>query len=302
VSELVRRYGLGLTLVIAVSTAIWLILLVVLPNVLMVEYSFRPNLPANALGGPDDVYTLGNYAALFSGIDLSTGEIPGDFRVFLRTLWGGALVTAIALVVCYPVAWYLAKVAKPERAALLILLLVIPFWINEILRTFAWYIILSYQGPLNALLTSVGILDAPYRWLSGSGGVLIGMTYAFVLFMMFPLVNALQTLDLNQVEAARDLGAPTWQIHRRIVIPHARPGIAIGCIMVFVLTVSSYIVPAVLGSPGTRWFTQTIYIWFFEGQDWNRGSAYAFVLLALCVVFILVIMRIFRVGLADIAK
>lgn len=302
VSELVRRYGLTLTALIAASTAVWLILLVILPNVMMVEYSFRPNLSAAARGGETDVYTLANYASLFNGIDLASGELPTDFRVFIRTLWGGALVTAIALVVCYPIAWFVAKVAKPQQAAVLLLLLVIPFWINEILRTFAWYIILSYQGPLNALLLEVGLLERPYRWLSGSAGVLVGMTYAFMLFMMFPLINALQTLDMNQVEAARDLGAPNWQIHRRVVIPHARPGIAIGCIMVFVLTVSSYIVPAVLGSPGTRWFTQTIYIWFFEGQDWNRGSAYAFILLALCIVFIMVIMRVFRVGLADIAR
>jgi spermidine/putrescine transport system permease protein len=179
---------------------------------------------------------------------------------------------------------------------------VIPFWINEILRTFSWYIMLAYSGPLNIILKALGIIDAPVRWLSGSGGVLIGMTYAFLLFMMFPLYNALETLDRNQVEAARDLGAPTWRIHWRVVIPHAKPGIAVGCIMVFVLAASSYVVPALLGSPGTRWFTETIYSWFFEAQNWPRGSAYAFILLGLCVAFILTMMRVFKVGLTDIAK
>lgn len=301
-SELLRRYGTGITSFMVLATFVWLVVMVILPAIVMVEYSFHVNLPVTRQGGPDDVYTLENYLALVRGTDLSTWTFPNDFTVFVRTIWGAALVTFISLVVCYPVAWYVAKVAPPQRAALLLLLLVIPFWVNEILRTFAWYIILAYQGPLNAVLTGVGILEKPYRWLSGSGGVLIGMVYAFLLFMMFPLINAIETLDLNQVEAARDLGAPNWQIHRRIVIPHAKPGIAVGCIMVFVLAASSYIVPALLGSPGTRWFTETIYVWFFEGQNWPRGSAYAFILLGLCIGFIMLMMRIFRVGLADIAK
>lgn len=301
-SDLLRRYGFSITSFMVLATFIWLVVMVILPALVMVEYSFHVNLPVTKRGSPEDVYTLENYLALVRGTDLSTWTFPNDFRVFLRTIWGAALVTFVSLVVCYPIAWYVAKVAPPQRAALILLLLVIPFWVNEILRTFAWYIILAYQGPLNAVLTTVGILDKPVRWLSGSGGVIIGMVYAFLLFMMFPLINALETLDLNQVEAARDLGAPSWRIHQRIVIPHAKPGIAVGCIMVFVLAASSYIVPALLGSPGTRWFTETIYVWFFEGQNWPRGSAYAFILLSLCIGFILLMMRIFRVGLADIAK
>ncbi len=262
--------------------------------------------PPQPYGGRDrrteDHYTLANYSSLFAGIDLLNWDFPDDFKVFIRTIWGATLTTALCLVACYPVAFYLAKVALPEKTAFLLLLLVIPFWINEILRTFAWYIMLAYQGPLNWVLLTLGILDTPVRWLSGSSGVLIGMVYSFILFMLFPLYNALESLDRNQIDAARDLGAPSWRIHWRIVIPHAKPGIAVGCIMVFVLAASSYIVPALLGSPGTRWFTETIYQWFFEGQDWPRGSAYAFLLLSLCVLFILAMMRIFKVGLADIAK
>ncbi|GGH33864.1 spermidine/putrescine ABC transporter permease [Alsobacter metallidurans] len=301
-SELFRRYGTGMALAMLSGVAIWVLAMVVLPYFVMVEYSFHPNLTVVEMGGPKDHYTLENYASLFRGIDLVNLEFPDDFRVFLRTLWGATLVTFICLVVCYPVAYYLAKVATPERASFLLLILVIPFWINEILRTFSWYIMLAYSGPLNIILKALGIIDAPVRWLSGSGGVLIGMTYAFLLFMMFPLYNALETLDRNQVEAARDLGAPTWRIHWRVVIPHAKPGIAVGCIMVFVLAASSYVVPALLGSPGTRWFTETIYSWFFEAQNWPRGSAYAFILLGLCVAFILTMMRVFKVGLTDIAK
>lgn len=293
-SGLVRRFGLPLTAGMVLVSAAWVIVLVVLPYLFMVDLSFRPNLLPEQLGGPDDHYTLANYATLFANTI--------HFSIFVRTIWASALITLICLAVCYPVAYYLAQLAPPARVPLFLLLLIIPFWINEILRTFAWFVILAYQGPLNGLLRGLGIIDRPIRYLSGSGGVVVGMVYAFILFMVFPLYNALQTLDHNQVEAARDLGAGTLRIHRRIVVPHAKPGIAVGAIMVFMLAASSYAVPTILGSPNSRWFTEVIYQWFFEGQNWPQGSAYAFLLLLLCMAFILLMMRVFRVGIADIAK
>lgn len=293
-TELIRRHGLPLTFLMAAIVAVWILLLIVLPYLFMIDLSFRPNLLPAEQGGPKDTYSTSNYITLF------TSTI--HFSIFLRTIWGSALVTLICLAVCYPIAYYLAQLAPASRVPFLLLLLIIPFWINEILRTFAWFVILAYQGPLNGLLRGLGLIDRPIRWLSGSGGVLVGMVYAFILFMVFPLYNALQTLDRNQVEAARDLGAPAWRIHWRVVIPHAKPGIAVGCIMVFMLAASSYAVPFILGSPGTRWFTEIIYQWFFEGQNWPQGSAYAFLLLLLCMLFILGMMRVFKIGVADIAK
>jgi spermidine/putrescine transport system permease protein len=180
---------------------------------------------------------------------------------------------------------------------------VIPFWINEILRTFAWFVILAYQGPLNALLLAIGVIDRPVRYLSGSTGVLVGMVYAFILFMMLPLYNALETLDRDQVEAARDLGAGTTRIHRRIVIPHAKPGIAVGCIMTFMLSAGSYSVPQIMTRGlGGDWFSQLIYRQFFEANNWNIGAAYAFALLLACILFIFVVMRVAGVGIRDIAR
>jgi spermidine/putrescine transport system permease protein len=131
---------------------------------------------------------------------------------------------------------------------------------------------------------------------------MIGLVYTYILFMLFPIYNAITSLDSNQVEAARDLGASTVRTHRRVIMPHAKPGIASGCVMVFMLSAGSIIVPSVLASPGSRWFTQIIQQWFFEGQDWNTGSAYAFLLLLLCTVFVSVMMRVMNVRLVDIAK
>ncbi|MBP2304800.1 ABC transporter permease subunit [Azospirillum melinis] len=293
-TEVLRRYGPVLTGVILLAVAVWLALLVLLPQLMMIGFSFRPSLPPSKIGGPEDVFTVRNYLTLW------TNQI--HLSIFLKTIWASALVTATTLAVCYPVAYYLAQVAPKRRLPLLILMLVVPFWINELLRTFSWYIILAFNGPLNAVLLGLGIIDEPQRFLGGDAGVIVGMVYVYILFMVFPLYNAIESLDRNQIEAARDLGAGWLRIHRRIVLPHAKPGIAVGCIMTFMLAAGSYAVPALLGGPNSRWFTEIIYNWFFEGGNWNQGAAYAFILLVLCIGFILGAMRLFRVGLADIAK
>lgn len=242
----------------------------------------------------EPVYSLANYEYLF------TNSLHR--QIFLKTIWATALVTFAALVLCYPIAFYLAKVAPGERAGMLMLALIIPYWINEVLRTFAWLMILSYNGIFNQVFTGLGVISEPIDFLNQNMGVIIGMTYTYILFMVFPIYNTIDTLDKNQLEAARDLGAPWWRIHWRIVIPHAKPGIAVGCIMTFMLAAGSYAVPQILGGTSSLWFTQIIYNWFFEGGDWNVGSAYAFLLLIICVLFILAMMRLFRVGLHDISR
>ncbi|UEM03196.1 ABC transporter permease [Skermanella mucosa] len=293
-TEVLRRYGPVLTAIIVALCAFWVVMLVVLPQILMIDFSLRPSLPPSRIGGPDDVYTVQNYVTLWNNAIHRS--------IFLQTIWASALVTALTFAVCYPVAYFMAQVARPRTLPMLVLLLVIPFWINELLRTFAWYIILAFNGPLNLLLVNLGLIDRPIRFLGSPAGVIVGMVYVYILFMVFPLYNAIESLDRNQIEAARDLGSGWLRIHRRIVIPHAKPGIAVGCIMTFMLAAGSYAVPALLGGPNSRWFTEIIYNWFFEGGNWNQGAAYAFILLVLCVGFILLMMRLFKVGLTDVAK
>jgi spermidine/putrescine transport system permease protein len=292
--ELARRHGVPLAVAIVVASLLWVLLLIVLPQFLMIDFSLRPNLPPSRIGGPDDVYTARNYLTLWNN--------PIHLAIFAKTIWASALVTACTLVVCYPIAFVLAQVARPRTLPVLLLLLLIPFWINELLRTFAWFVILSLNGPLNIVLLWLGILAEPVRFVGTDGAVIVGMVYAYVLFMVFPLYNAIETLERAQIEAARDLGASWPRIHWRIVIPHAKPGIAVGCIMTFMLAAGSYAVPALLGGPSSRWFTEIIYNWFFEGGNWNQGAAYAFILLILCVAFVLAAMRAFRVGIGDVVK
>ena len=133
-------------------------------------------------------------------------------------------------------------------------------------------------------------------------GVLIGLVYTYVLFMVFPLYNALQSLDTNQIEAAEDLGSPWWRTHWRVILPHAKPGIASGAVMVFMLSAGSLLVPTLLGSTTSGWFTQTIQGIMLEASDWNTGAAFAYMLLIVCTAFVSLAMWVFRVKLSDIAK
>jgi spermidine/putrescine transport system permease protein len=305
--ELLRRYGVGLTAAFIGLTAFWLLILVILPNVTLFESSFRPYLPVVDVGGPLDTYSLNNYLKVFGvPVDVSvlwmTFQVPVHIKIFFGTIYYSTLVTVITFLLAYPLAYYLAKVVSPKSLPTLFLLLFVPLWVSEILRSFAWFIILAFKGPLNALLLNIGLIDAPVRWISGYNSVIVGLVYTYVLFMVFPLYNAIQSLDTNQIEAAEDLGAPWWRIHQRVILPHAKPGIASGSVMVFMLCAGSLLVPTLLGSTSAQWFTQTIQQWMLEALDWNTGAAYAFMLLILCTVFVSVVMRIFRVKLSDIAK
>jgi len=292
--DLLNRYGLLLTTVFAVLTGFWILVLVVLPNIYLFEHSFKPYLPVAELGGPKDVYSLDNYLTFFRS--------PIHISVFFWTVIYSAVVTFICFLIAYPLAYYLSKVSARALVPTIFLLLFIPLWVSEVLRSFAWFIILALKGPLNASLLGLGIIEDPVRWITGFRGVIIGLVYTYVLFMLFPLYNAVQSLDTNQIEAAEDLGAPWWRTHWRVILPHAKPGIASGSVMVFMLSAGSILVPTLLASTNSRWFTEIIQQWMFESQDWNTGSAYAFLLLILCTVFVSVVMRVFRVKLSDIAK
>lgn len=306
--DMLRRYGPGLTLAMCLLVVFWLVMLVIIPNITLFEQSFRPYLPVVEIGGPRDTYSFANYLKVFDGnvekslfgISLS---IPVHVYTFGLTIFYSMLVTVICFLMAYPLAYYMAKIVNPRSLPTLILILFIPLWVSEVLRAFAWWIILAFKGPLNALLLGVGLIEDPIRWTNmGYMGVVVGLIYTYVLFMLFPLYNAVQSLDTNQIEAAEDLGASWWKIHWRIVLPHSKPGIASGSVMVFMLSAGSLLVPSILGSTTSQWFTQTIDQWFKDALDWNTASAYAFILLLLCTVIVTVAMRLFNVKLSDIAK
>lgn len=305
--DLLRRYGPVLTGFIILIVAFWLLILVIIPNITLFESSFRPYLPVSEIGGPKDTYSLNNYLKVFNGsVETSflglSFQVPVHVLTFWLTIWYSVVVTALCFALAYPVAYYMAKIANPRSLPTLTLLLFVPLWVSEVLRAFAWWIILAFKGPLNSLLLFIGAIDKPIRWITDYDAVMIGLVYTYILFMLFPLYNAISSLDTNQIEAAEDLGAPWWKIHWRIVLPHAKPGVASGAVMVFMLSAGSLLVPSILGSTTSQWFTQTIQQWMNDALDWNTASAYAFLLLFLCTAFVSLVMWVFRVKLSDIAK
>lgn len=224
-----------------------------------------------------------------------------------RTILFAMLATALALIVCYPIAFKLALATPPKKAVWLFLGLLIPYAIVELMRVYAWTSIIDNRGLLNALLDWLGIISLEagqaIQFKRSALTVFIVIVYTYVLFMVFPIYNVMSTLDKNQIEAARDLGANAFRIHWRIIIPHSKPGIAVGCIATFMLAAGAFSVPRII-SRGlqSEWFAQTIYNKFFESENSNVGAAYSFSYTFLCFVIVAVFMYVMRTRLKDFAR
>ncbi|MCI0431956.1 MAG: ABC transporter permease [Rhodospirillales bacterium] len=299
-SDAVTRFGrVGIAAIFG-SVAIWALLLILIPHVMLIDYAFHANPGAIQKGLAEEGFSLYSFLTLFDPSDALA------LRTFIRTLLTSGVITVLALVVCYPIAYYLAKVAPVRNLQILMLCLLVPFWVNEVLRTYAWRTLMARQGLLNQLALAMGMEPVEYfnyelPVLDANIALFVGLIYSYVLFMIFPMYNAMESLDTNQVEAARDLGASWARVHWRIVIPHAKPGIASGCIVTFMLSAGSFIVPVLLGGKSSFWFTQAIESQF-SVLNWNGGSAYAMVLEIVCLVFVITMMRLFRVTLRDITR
>jgi spermidine/putrescine transport system permease protein len=301
--KFIQKNGIVVSIYLLGACALWMAVMIVLPQVFMLDFSFRFNLPPAKMGGPEDVYTVSNYTYLIFGrANNPEGFNWLDTSVFAKTIIAAIFVTIFDVVICYPIAFYLAQVAKGGFARLMVLSLIVPFWVNEILRAFAFRIIFSSSGLINTVGMTLGLWDQPLDFIKADIALYAGLGYAFILLMIFPIYNAVESLDKNQLEAARDLGSPWWRIHWRVVIPFAKPGIASGCTMVFMLSAGALAAPQILGGPSSLWFTQIIYQWFNTGGNWPRGSSYAIVLLAICIIFVMLMMRLFKVRLGEIAR
>jgi len=300
--DFVKKNGIVISGYLIFFSAGWMVFMIVLPQLYMLDFSFRFNLPPADYGGPDDVYTLKNYEYLLFGR-------KGDedlfnwlhLAVFTKTIFASVIVTVIDFALCYPIAYFMAQSVAGKHQRLLFLCLLMPFWVNEILRAFAFKLIFAQQGILNVAMMGLGLWDTPFDFFKADVALFTGLTYAYILLMIFPLYNAIESLDHNQIEAARDLGASWFRIHLRVVMPYAKPGIASGCTMVFMLSAGALAAPNILGGPSSLWFTQIIYQWYNTGGNWPQGSAYAFVLLIACIIFVRIMMRVFKVGLGEIA-
>lgn len=299
----VQRNGWPISIFLVVAVGVWMLFLIVLPQLYMVDYSLHPKLPPTRRGGPEDVYTLENYRYFLYGSTRSTANWNvTHLNAFWQTIVASIFITVLNFAICYPVAYYMAQVARENVVRKFMLLLIVPYWVNELLRAFAFMIMFGTSGLINNVLTGIGLLAEPINFIGLDIALYSGLTYAYLLMMMFPLYNAIEALDRNQVEAARDLGAPWWHIHLNVVMPFAKPGIASGCTLVFMLSAGALAAPLVLGGPNTLWFTPIVYDRFYQAFNWNQGSAYAIVLLLTCVAFVMIVMRLFRVSFSEITR
>jgi spermidine/putrescine transport system permease protein len=260
-----RRLTIGLLLA---PVLLWLFGLIVLPHVDLAVLSLRERVAPRQ-------YTpsLAQFRTFF--------QEPLYWHVFVRTALLSALATALTLLVAFPIAWTIAKLARGRMSALLFVVCLIPFWVSETVRTLGWMILLRESGVLPSLLVHLGLTRMPVEMLYHDATILVGLVYTSLLFMVVPLVGSLESLDNTLIEAAYNLGGKGGAILREIVIPHAAPGITAGCIVVFMLTLGNYLTPTLLGGKNSQWFTEQIYTQFIVRFNWEQGAAFGFLLLAL---------------------
>ncbi|MEQ8482444.1 MAG: ABC transporter permease [Hoeflea sp.] len=247
--------------------ALWIALLIILPHMGMLYISLREKVAPR-------VYEFGfeNYINFFNE--------PIYWNTLIRTGSMSLLVTALALILGFPIAYYIAKIAGNRTRGALFLMCLIPLWVSDLIRAFGWILLLRETGVISSSLQWAGILGEPVEFLYNDATVIVGLVYTVILFMIVPLVSTLDGMDNAMIEAGYNLGGNGPTVLRRIIIPYAMPGIVAGCIVVFMLTAGSYLTPILLGGKNSSWFTEQIYDQFITRYNWESGSAFGFLLLA----------------------
>jgi len=247
---------------------LWLLLLMILPHLELGVLSFRVRTAPRQYEP-----SLAQYSTFFVE--------PLYWHTFVRTATMSVLSTLLTLLIAFPAAWTIAKIARGRIKSIMFVLCLIPFWVSETVRALGWMILLRESGVLPGFLVALGVTPMPVEMLYHDATILVGLVYTSMLFMVVPLIGALESLDDSLIEAAYDLGGNGWSILRQIIIPHAAPGIAAGCIVVFMLTLGNYLTPTLLGGKSSQWFTEQIYTQFITRFNWEQGAAFGFLLLAL---------------------
>jgi spermidine/putrescine transport system permease protein len=200
-------------------------------------------------------------------------------QIFFRSIWLAALTTALTLAVGLPTALFMAL--QPERRRnLLIFLVTIPFWTNLLVRNYAWILLLRNNGLIDQVLMGLGLRSEPIGVLYTTFSIAIGLAYTFMPFMVLPIYASLEKLDWRLVEAAYDLGADRWRALRRVVVPLAMPGIAAGCILVFIPCLGAFVTPELLGGGKALMIGNLIQSQFGAARNWPFGAALSMALLA----------------------
>lgn len=255
-------------------------LLLVVPAVLLVTiFLIWPlwRMFSLSFGSAEDVRIDYNFVTLDQYDRAITGSVYQT--LFKTTFWISFLTTVIAVAAGYPVAYLLANVSDKTRAILLPLV-VVPFWTSILVRTFAWRIILGRRGFINETLDWIGIIDEPLNLVFNRTGTLVGMVHILVPFMIFPIFAVMRGIPNEYMRAAENLGAGPFMAWWRVYLPLTLPGLGAGILLVFILSIGFFITPALLGGPRDRMISNMIEIQINEVNNWEFAAALAFMLLA----------------------
>jgi spermidine/putrescine transport system permease protein len=259
----------ALTGLLLMPAGLWYLILLVLPLAIVVVFSFGDRGPN---GGYSPGFSLQNYS------DALAKSGP-----FVTSLWLAVAGTILCLLAALPMAYFVAT-RGGTRKAMLIILLVIPFWTSFLIRTYAWLTILGPDGLAGIIGDAVG--DSGFRILGTPVAVLIGVVYGYLPLMIFPIYVTLERMDRTLIEASKDLGAGRWATFRQITLPIALPGLITGSILVFIPLMGEYIIPAILGYGRVFLIGNQLVLQFLEARNWPQGSAYAVMLILIMLISI----------------
>ena len=255
--------------------AAWFLVMLVLPLSVVLVFSFGERGPA---GGYIPALTLEQYA-----------NLPARLTAFKNTMILAPLGTLAAMLIAYPLAYQLAVRTDPKWKTVLLVLVIVPFWTSILIRSYAWIFILGGRG-LPALLEAVGIEGV--RLIYTPFAVLIGIVYGYLPLMVFPIYVALDRLDKRLLEASSDLGARPFATFLKVTLPLSIPGVATGCMLVFILLMGEFLIPALLGGGKVFFVGNALVDLFLQSRNWAFGSAVAFTLIVIMLVTVTIYMRL----------
>lgn len=267
---------------LALPTVAWLLIFFLVPLVFVLGFAFMQR---GAYGTVEMQFTLDNIVRVFDPL-------------YMGTLWETVKIAVITTVLClligYPFAYTITIVDRKYRSILL-LLATIPFWINFLVRSYAWIVILRSQGLVNTLLLKLGIISEPLNLLYNTPSVILGMVYSLLPFMILPVYAAIERLDKRKLEAAYDLGATPVKAFWNVTVPMTMSGIATGSILVFVSSIGMFVVSDVMGGSKVALIGNVIQNQFLGARDWPFGSALSMIVVLFSVLLIYLYYRATKV-------
>ncbi|NET75054.1 ABC transporter permease [Okeania sp. SIO1F9] len=266
-------------LILLSPATIWILIFFIIPLIIVLIYSF---LERGTYGGVVWEFTLDNYQRLGQGI---------YWGIFGRSLFLAFITTIICLLIGYPLAYFIATRRPPWRNILL-MLIIIPFWTNFLVRTYAWIVLLRTEGVFNIALQSLQLINEPLTLLFTPFAVIIGLVYGYLPFMILPLYATIERFNFSLLEAAQDLGANDLRTFFRVVLPLTIKGIVAGSLLVFIPAFGAFITPDILGGAKTMMVGNLIQNQFIKARNWPFGSALSILLMVIVLIPVIIYFRI----------